>query len=51
MPTTNMNSSALNASAERETSPFRFDLTAMTEATNAIGAVENIRLGPSQVSG
>ena len=51
MPTTNMNSSVLNASAEREINPYLFRRTAMTEATKAIGAVENITLGPSQVSG
>jgi hypothetical protein len=51
MPTTNMISSVLNASAEREISPNLFCLTAMTDATKATGAVENITLGPSQVSG
>ena len=51
MPTTNTNSRVLNASAERAISPYLLRLTAATEATKAIGTVENITLGPSQVSG
>jgi hypothetical protein len=51
IPTTNMNSSALNASAARETNPYRSHVTATMEATKAMGAVENSTLGPSQVSG
>ena len=51
MPMTNMNSSVLNASTKQEINPLRLRLTATTETTKATGAVENIKLGPSQVSG
>ena len=44
-------SSVLSTSAEREINPYLFRLTAITETTKARGAVENITLGPSQVSG
>ena len=46
-----MHSSVLNISAKRETSPYRFLLTASTEATNATGVVKSTMLGPSIFSG
>ena len=50
-PTTKQNSNELNPSAIREAMPYGSRRAANIDAPNAIGAVTDMMLGPSHVSG